>query len=131
MAGRLRTLHGLQRRQQQCRLGALGARNTTTAGGGDQEWQEQLSADVQFHKFAQYEFFNNGRTENALRSIWNKHHGDIPIYVAHDSADVWAHPELFRLDKLGQPVPLRAFHQTISARRGNCGETHLPVGCIG
>jgi len=34
----------------------------------------------------------------------NKHMGDIPIYVAHDSADVWAHPELFRLDKLGQPV---------------------------
>jgi len=29
--------------------------------------------------------------------------GDIPIYVAHDSADVWAHPELFRLDDQGNP----------------------------
>ncbi len=30
--------------------------------------------------------------------------GDIPIYVAHDSADVWAHPELFRLDQQGRPT---------------------------
>jgi 4-alpha-glucanotransferase len=29
--------------------------------------------------------------------------GDIPIFVAHDSADVWAHPELFRLDADGNP----------------------------
>jgi 4-alpha-glucanotransferase len=32
--------------------------------------------------------------------------GDIPIYVAHDSADVWAHPELFRLDEQGKPLVL-------------------------
>ena len=30
--------------------------------------------------------------------------GDIPIFVAHDSADVWAHPELFFLDKVGKPT---------------------------
>lgn len=30
--------------------------------------------------------------------------GDIPIFVAHDSADVWAHPELFYLDANGQPT---------------------------
>ena len=30
--------------------------------------------------------------------------GDIPIYVAHDSADVWAHPELFYLDDQGNPT---------------------------
>jgi len=30
--------------------------------------------------------------------------GDIPIYVAHDSADVWAHPELFHLDEQGRPT---------------------------
>jgi hypothetical protein len=29
--------------------------------------------------------------------------GDIPIFVAHDSADVWAHPDLFRLKKDGTP----------------------------
>ncbi len=30
--------------------------------------------------------------------------GDLPIFVAHDSADVWARPELFRLDADGQPT---------------------------
>lgn len=30
--------------------------------------------------------------------------GDIPIFVAHDSADVWANPDVFRLDTHGQPV---------------------------
>lgn len=30
--------------------------------------------------------------------------GDLPIFVAHDSADVWAHPEFFRLDAQGQPT---------------------------
>jgi 4-alpha-glucanotransferase len=30
--------------------------------------------------------------------------GDVPIYVAHDSADVWSHPELFHLDEQGRPT---------------------------
>jgi len=30
--------------------------------------------------------------------------GDLPIFVAHDSADVWAHQELFLLDDMGQPT---------------------------
>jgi len=30
--------------------------------------------------------------------------GDLPIFVAHDSADVWAHPDLFHLDPQGQPT---------------------------
>lgn len=30
--------------------------------------------------------------------------GDVPIYVAHDSADVWANPSLFQLDQEGQPI---------------------------
>ncbi|MCX6997762.1 MAG: 4-alpha-glucanotransferase, partial [Kiritimatiellaeota bacterium] len=30
--------------------------------------------------------------------------GDTPIFVAQDSADVWAHPELFQLDAAGRPV---------------------------
>jgi 4-alpha-glucanotransferase len=29
--------------------------------------------------------------------------GDVPIFVSHDSADVWAHPELFKLDSRGRP----------------------------
>jgi 4-alpha-glucanotransferase len=39
--------------------------------------------------------------ENGVRVI-----GDIPIFVAHDSADVWAHPELFLLDEEGMPTAI-------------------------
>ena len=69
------------------------------------EWQNELSSELEFHRFAQFEFF---RQWEKVRSLCRRHGisimGDIPIYVAHDSADVWAHPELFRLDERGQPT---------------------------
>lgn len=68
-----------------------------------QEWRTGLSAEVEIHKFAQFEFFRQWqklRDHCHRRGI--KIMGDIPIYIAHDSADVWAHPELFRLDEQGR-----------------------------
>ena len=43
--------------------------------------------------------------------------GDIPIYVASDSSDTWAHPELFKLDEDKNPItvagcPPDAFSET-------------------
>lgn len=68
------------------------------------EWRHRLSFEIEIHKFAQFEFF---RQWEKLRAHCNRRGvrimGDIPIYVAHDSADVWAHAELFRLDEQGQP----------------------------
>ena len=70
-----------------------------------QQWQDKLSSETQFHKFAQFEFFQQWEK---LRAHCSRHGvsimGDIPIYVAHDSADVWAHRELFRLDEKGHPT---------------------------
>src|ERR1700757_1563948 len=69
------------------------------------KWQCDLSSELEFHRFAQFEFF---RQWEKVRSLCSRHGisimGDIPIYVAHDSADVWAHPELFRLDEQGRPT---------------------------
>ena len=69
------------------------------------EWQTKLSAETNLHKFAQFEFF---RQWESLKSHCSRRGirimGDIPIYVAHDCADVWAHPELFRLDEQGRPT---------------------------
>jgi 4-alpha-glucanotransferase len=49
--------------------------------------------------------------------------GDIPIFVAHDSADVWCHPELFYLDDKGQPTVIAGvppdYFSTIGQRWGN------------
>lgn len=64
------------------------------------EWRERLKAEIYYYKFIQFEFFSQW---SALKRYANTHGiqiiGDIPIYVAHDSADVWAHPENFCLDE--------------------------------
>ncbi len=48
------------------------------------------------------------RQWQALRAYAHQHRvkliGDIPIFVAHDSADVWANPDLYYLDGNGQPI---------------------------
>jgi 4-alpha-glucanotransferase len=71
------------------------------------EWQSKLSFETQVHKFAQFEFFQQWEKLKAhCHRLGIRVMGDIPIYVAHDSADVWAHPELFRLDEHGKPSAL-------------------------
>ncbi|MFB8789097.1 MAG: 4-alpha-glucanotransferase [Potamolinea sp.] len=64
------------------------------------QWRQQLEGEIYFHKYLQFEFF---RQWSELKKYANMRGiqiiGDIPIYVAHDSADVWAHPELFCLDE--------------------------------
>jgi 4-alpha-glucanotransferase len=68
-------------------------------------WQERLSSEVAAYKFWQFEFF---RQWNAIQQECERRGirimGDIPIYAAHDSADVWAHPEMFWLDEKGNPL---------------------------
>ncbi|MCL2204253.1 MAG: 4-alpha-glucanotransferase [Defluviitaleaceae bacterium] len=60
----------------------------------------QLAEEVRFAQFLQYEFF---RQWDTLKGYANKKNiriiGDIPIFVALDSADVWAAPELYCIDK--------------------------------
>jgi 4-alpha-glucanotransferase len=63
-------------------------------------WREKLASDIFCHKFLQFEFH---RQWQALRQYARDRQiqiiGDIPIYVAHDSVDVWAYPENFMLDE--------------------------------
>ena len=67
--------------------------------------REKLSDEMQFYRFQQY-YFN--RQWEALKAYANRSGiqiiGDIPIYVAFDSADTWSHPELFKLDEKGYPT---------------------------
>jgi 4-alpha-glucanotransferase len=62
--------------------------------------RRRLVGEIIFYKFVQYEFF---RQWTELKEYANEAGieiiGDIPIYVAHDSADVWAHPDDFCLDE--------------------------------
>ena len=63
-------------------------------------YNRTLYFDIEFHKYTQFKFFEQWY---ALKAYANGKHiriiGDIPIYVSLDSADVWAHPELFQLNE--------------------------------
>ena len=67
-------------------------------------WKRRLETPVHAHKYFQFIFFLQWQS---VKKYANDHDiqiiGDVPIFVAHDSADVWAHPELFYLDKNGNP----------------------------
>lgn len=54
---------------------------------------------LQFFFFQQWTAVRKAANERGIRIV-----GDMPIFVAHDSADVWASPELFQLDDQGQPT---------------------------
>ncbi|MCD8050804.1 MAG: 4-alpha-glucanotransferase [Clostridiales bacterium] len=68
-------------------------------------YHRKLYYDVEFQKYLQFQFF---RQWWALKDYANRRGiqiiGDIPIYVSPDSADVWAHPELFQLNEQNQPT---------------------------
>jgi 4-alpha-glucanotransferase len=65
--------------------------------------REELKDPIEAKKFFQFLFF---RQWSQLKAYCNekgiKIIGDIPIFVAYDSVDLWAHPELFKLDKSGK-----------------------------
>jgi len=86
--------------------------------------RDRLSGEVERHALGQFLF---DRQWGELRRYANGRGiylvGDVPIFVAHDSADVWAHPELFELDESGEPtvvsgVPPDYFSET-GQRWGN------------
>ncbi|HEX5689135.1 MAG TPA: 4-alpha-glucanotransferase [Roseiflexaceae bacterium] len=69
------------------------------------EWGSRLSDETEFHAYMQWQFF---RQWSALKQYANARKieiiGDIPIFVAYDSADVWGNREIFALDETGQPT---------------------------
>lgn len=72
------------------------------------EYKKQLSDEINYWSFLQYEFFKQWKK---LKSYINKLGieviGDIPIYVAEDSADLWSNPNVFLLDeKTLKPVKI-------------------------
>lgn len=70
-----------------------------------EEYNEKLIKEVGFWKFVQYKFYmqwadvKEYANNNGIKII-----GDIPIYVAYDSADVWSLPALFDLNEEKRPI---------------------------
>ena len=80
--------------------------------------RKELADNVDFHAWTQWVFDEQWA---ALRAYaWDRGIriiGDIPIFVSHDSPEVWAHPEKFQLDDAGRPsvvagVPPDYFSET-------------------
>ena len=69
------------------------------------DYRQRLAGDVGFYIFLQYLFF---RQWDALRAYAGERGvrfiGDLPIYVALDSADVWSEPQFFKLDSRYRPT---------------------------
>lgn len=68
-------------------------------------WRKQLADEILFHVFLQQCFtaqWLDVKRYAAERGICIM--GDMPIFVAYDSADVWSHPEMFYLDIHGNPT---------------------------
>jgi len=79
-------------------------RNITSARTSEEA--KKLNTEIESHQFYQYVFFAQwNRVKSYAQSQGISIIGDIPIFVAADSADVWSRPELFELDKLsGTPI---------------------------
>ena len=64
------------------------------------KYKDELKNEINYWKFIQYEFFTQW---NKLKAYANEKNikiiGDIPIYIAQDSSDVWSNPKIFLLNK--------------------------------
>lgn len=77
-----------------------------------EKWKAKLKNKIKYHKWLQYTFFEQWLN---LKSYANNKGisiiGDLPIFVAFDSADLWANPDLFILSVLAG-VPPDYFSET-------------------
>lgn len=91
--------------------------------------QNELAEVIVRFAFYQFIFF---RQWNKLRAYAHEHDiqiiGDIPIFVAYDLSDVWSHPELFYLDKAGNPTVVAGATGCFFYYWTVMGQSSLPLG---
>ena len=91
---------------------------------GGREWQlwetDKYDTDTLFyHQFVQYEFLTQWQSLKAYANSQGiRIIGDLPIYVAADSCEVWANPELFLLDKRNRPTSVAGVPPDYFAKDG-------------
>ncbi len=93
-------------------------------------YRRELYFEVEYHKYLQFKFDQQWRRLKAYaNSKGIRIIGDIPIYVALDSADAWANPGLFQLDKDNIPTAVAGVPRTLFfAHRPALGQSALPLG---
>jgi 4-alpha-glucanotransferase len=69
-----------------------------------EDFSSRHSEEILYHKFRQFLFFRQwDQLHSYVNDLGIKIIGDIPLFVAYDSADAWANPELFYIDSEGEP----------------------------
>lgn len=81
-------------------------------------YRESLKEEIDFWVFIQYEFYKQWKSlKEYVNALGIQIIGDLPIYIAADSSDAWAYPEVFQLDENREPIvvagcPPDAFTET-------------------
>ena len=94
------------------------------SGAAWTDWKPEIGAnpqDILDHKFIQFAFYVQWKSVKKYcneRGI--KIMGDIPIFIAHDSSDVWANPEMFDLDEKGSPRTIAGVPPDYFSETGQC-----------
>jgi 4-alpha-glucanotransferase len=82
-------------------------------------FRKEHEAEIEFHKFAQYLF---NKQWFAVKKYANDKGisiiGDIPLYVAHDSADVWSNHKVFQFDEKRNPLKVAGVPPDYFSRTG-------------
>ena len=90
--------------------------------------RKHFASNMRYHQFIQWQFSVQWK---ALRAYCASKGiclvGDVPMFVAHHSADVWAHRELFKLDSYGNPAVVAGVPPDYFSRNGQVWG--LPVYC--
>lgn len=99
------------------------ALKNANAGAGWTDWTNTAAdlREVLIQRFIQFVFFRQWRF---LKDYCNSRGiaiiGDLPIFIAHDSADVWANPHLFDLDEKGHPRTVAGVPPDYFSETGQC-----------
>ena len=93
--------------------------------------RKELADDIQIRSALQFAFYEQWRalrrycSERAIRVV-----GDVAIFMNHDSADVWAHRELFRLERKSRAGSCRRSSSRLFQQdRTALGKSAVPLGC--
>jgi 4-alpha-glucanotransferase len=117
---------GAVRRQA---LGPVGEGLAKRDAGELARARRELKTRSRYHEYVQHLFFAHyGAVKAAANAAGVEVVGDLPIFVAHDSADVWANQEALPPRRTGRPEVVAGCPPTTSARPASSGATRCTGG---
>lgn len=96
-----------------------------------EHYKAALADETGFYIFLQIKFWEQwGKLKSYAAGQGIRIIGDLPIYVAFDSADAWSHPELFQFDESGYPEAVAGCPPDAFSATDSCGAIRFTAGTI-